>query len=349
MRDRFGRWGSGANRDAQIRLFDSKDIVHAVTQHCHDVAPFLKCQDHGLFLNGWNWYFGSDSGAITTQQFDFQTVVTHELGHALGLGHSTDTGSVMFPFLGTGEARRALTANDLTTLAQAKDDQPEPLMASQAAATLQHATVARTAGTPDAPSDVRLVVNPSASTMVDSNTLFLTSINTSNIAFASATAIPVGTTQTVLSVDQGLRRVFDGAFDGGTFSRSSLQSLPTAQTQATSWDDQTEVPPTSSAPSEALPCDVFFSSFWDKKSLVESQDFSLTGQAETSWEAVQRSNLRFAADQNDQPAEMNQGFLSSNEGDPTSRLALSAIAMASLFHGVHGDRARRGRHSFLGR
>jgi hypothetical protein len=37
-------------------------------------------------INGWNFYAGSDPTQIGSGQYDFQTVVTHELGHALGLG-----------------------------------------------------------------------------------------------------------------------------------------------------------------------------------------------------------------------------------------------------------------------
>ncbi len=34
-------------------------------------------------IAGWNWYLGSDLTAIAADQYDFQTVATHELGHAL--------------------------------------------------------------------------------------------------------------------------------------------------------------------------------------------------------------------------------------------------------------------------
>jgi hypothetical protein len=64
-------------------------------------------------IQGWNWYAGSDPTGIAPGQYDFQTVVTHELGHALGLGHSANAASVMYATLTTGTAIRALTVADL--------------------------------------------------------------------------------------------------------------------------------------------------------------------------------------------------------------------------------------------
>jgi hypothetical protein len=71
--------------------------------------------DNGLvvIVDGWNWYAGADAIAIGSQQYDFQTVVTHELGHALGLGHSADAASVMYPMLASGGISRVMTAQDL--------------------------------------------------------------------------------------------------------------------------------------------------------------------------------------------------------------------------------------------
>ena len=64
-------------------------------------------------IQGWNWYAGTDPTAIQAGQFDFETVVMHELGHVLGLGHSADASSVMYATLGAGTANRNLTVADL--------------------------------------------------------------------------------------------------------------------------------------------------------------------------------------------------------------------------------------------
>jgi hypothetical protein len=50
-------------------------------------------------VDGWDFYAGSDPTQIGATQYDFETVVTHELGHALGLGHSADATSVMYATL----------------------------------------------------------------------------------------------------------------------------------------------------------------------------------------------------------------------------------------------------------
>jgi hypothetical protein len=64
-------------------------------------------------LQGWNWYAGADPTLVGSGQYDFETTVTHELGHALGLGHSPNPGSPMYATLATATADRTLAQPDL--------------------------------------------------------------------------------------------------------------------------------------------------------------------------------------------------------------------------------------------
>jgi hypothetical protein len=64
-------------------------------------------------VRGWDWYAGPDPTQIDADQYDFQTTVTHELGHALGLGHSPDPSSPMYESLAAGVAHRVATTPDL--------------------------------------------------------------------------------------------------------------------------------------------------------------------------------------------------------------------------------------------
>ncbi len=65
-------------------------------------------------IQGWNWYAGSDPTQIGANQYDFETTVTHELGHALGLGESDDPTSAMSGTLTPATTIRTLTTADLS-------------------------------------------------------------------------------------------------------------------------------------------------------------------------------------------------------------------------------------------
>jgi hypothetical protein len=86
-------------------------------------------------IRGWNWYSGSDPAQVGAGQYDLQTIATHELGHSLGLGHSADEASVMYPYLATGEARRALSTGDVATLGRELAGGSEALLAAGFAGT----------------------------------------------------------------------------------------------------------------------------------------------------------------------------------------------------------------------
>jgi hypothetical protein len=64
-------------------------------------------------LQGWNWSAGSDPSQIGGNQYDFETTVLHELGHALGLGGSTNSTSPMYETLAADVADRTPTTQDL--------------------------------------------------------------------------------------------------------------------------------------------------------------------------------------------------------------------------------------------
>jgi parallel beta-helix repeat protein len=70
--------------------------------------------DQVTMIQGWNWYAASDPTQVGAGQYDFETAVMHELGHVLGLGHSSSSTSVMYASLATGTANRVLTTADLS-------------------------------------------------------------------------------------------------------------------------------------------------------------------------------------------------------------------------------------------
>lgn len=59
----------------------------------------------------WNWTTGN-SGIV----IDLQSVVTHEFGHALGLGHSADPTAIMYASYGTGQNKRDPRADDIAAI-----------------------------------------------------------------------------------------------------------------------------------------------------------------------------------------------------------------------------------------
>jgi hypothetical protein len=84
-------------------------------------------------LEGWNWYAGSTL-PVPADAYDYQTAVTHELGHAVGLdenGNSYgdlngDGHSPMYPTVTLGSARRQLGSGDVAWLGYLYAGGPSP-------------------------------------------------------------------------------------------------------------------------------------------------------------------------------------------------------------------------------
>jgi len=105
-------------------------------------------------LQGWNWYAGANPAQIGQGQYDFQTTVTHEFGHALGLGHSADSNSPMFESLATGQVHRIMTVADLN-IPDAPDG-ADPLMAAPGTST--RVVASATAHLPASPSGITMAL-----------------------------------------------------------------------------------------------------------------------------------------------------------------------------------------------
>jgi hypothetical protein len=103
-----------ASADVHIQLAPTSDIGGKAN-------GVLAAYGWGIItmIDGWNWYTGSDPNAVGAGQYDFQTVVTHELGHVIGFGENADPNSVMDLYLARGVARRNFSANDLNFLGTA--------------------------------------------------------------------------------------------------------------------------------------------------------------------------------------------------------------------------------------
>jgi hypothetical protein len=88
--------------------------------------PYLQLSGYVTvnIVEGWNWYTGVNPALIGSNQYDYQTVVTHELSHAVGLYHDSstyvgfndDNHSVMYPSLGSGLTRRNFSVYDYNWL-----------------------------------------------------------------------------------------------------------------------------------------------------------------------------------------------------------------------------------------
>ena len=92
-------------------------------------------------LQGWNWYTGGDAAGVDADQHDFETTVMHEIGHALGLGYSSNADSPMSATLAAGPTHRIMAVADLNI--PETPEGLEPLMAADFASNPPRPTVAQ--------------------------------------------------------------------------------------------------------------------------------------------------------------------------------------------------------------
>ena len=63
---------------------------------------------NNIYVNT-SYAFNDDPDIIPMfNQFDLTTVITHEMGHALGFKHTTDFSDMMHPYLGSGQTRTSI-------------------------------------------------------------------------------------------------------------------------------------------------------------------------------------------------------------------------------------------------
>ncbi len=80
------------------------------------VLGFTTASNDLYLVEGWDFYTGADPTQVGGGQYDFQTLAEHELAHTVGLGESSDSGSVMYEYLSPGMARRTFTDANLTAI-----------------------------------------------------------------------------------------------------------------------------------------------------------------------------------------------------------------------------------------
>jgi hypothetical protein len=181
LNDTFGPYG------VSLVLVDATTPGEDIRIHDSNTTPVggkadgvLGYADHSgdiYIVNDWTWYTATDATAIGATQYDYQTVITHELGHGIGLDHSTDSASVMHASLDSGVAHRGFTAFDLSNLGAGGESTSDTDRELRAGGHGEILYAGRAAGKQLAPTHVRDVVLAGATGYGSSLTLDLASLS----------------------------------------------------------------------------------------------------------------------------------------------------------------------------
>lgn len=121
--------GDGSGLLGQVSSFAFDEVISGFLRDGRAYRTFIGHENGGVaeinFMDGWNWYAGANARQIGRNQYDLQSVATHELGHMLGLGENrTVRNSVMFETLAAGQTRRAFAKADAAALNKLYDERP---------------------------------------------------------------------------------------------------------------------------------------------------------------------------------------------------------------------------------
>ena len=105
LNQRLGQFGVSLSWAAPGTVADV--TIHFATHHAGGRRRGRRARFHDdpqrrLLREGWDFYTGADPTQVGAGQYDFQTLAEHELAHTVGLGESSDPGSVMYEYLRLG-------------------------------------------------------------------------------------------------------------------------------------------------------------------------------------------------------------------------------------------------------